>query len=554
MAIMIEQKETPVDYDTLAREYFCEYIMNCKKQQQWPESGFGDFWEPIIAQYERFIDKKVSKEWIIANIKADIRLKDLIAIEEEESDLPSSFVELPEKAKLDPSLARGACQWLDAYESFSKEASPEGYLHFHVFCGIWLLSMINAGRVYIQAKKMRFCGNLMLAMCADTTLFAKTSTARVAIDLLYESGLSFFLGPDRCTPQRLISNMTGRRIPTDYGQLTGDKKAKIDNKIAMAGQKGLYLDEFGKFIQGTMRKNSTTSDFIDLFLTLYNCPPEYSNETIQRGSDVIENPYIALLGAMTYANLNELAAPGADFWTDGFWARIGFIAAPPDKYIISTADIEDLPTPPELIMALQRWHERLGVTPCEINEKPNSKGEPSGEYTIERGELPQIRCTIDKDAENAWKQYRIALKEMLPDFPHKDFHGSYGRLPDLAINMAINMASLENNDHIELRHWARAQELSEILRINLHQLYDQVGSSNRESNGSKMDQEILQEIKKYKKDFTVSVLINRRKKLKKYGITEISVRIDGMIKAGLITKVPPKPPETAVKYRLNQDV
>lgn len=551
MAVMIEQD---VDYDTLARDY----ILKLKKGnvQQWPNSGFGDYYEPIIAQLERFIiEKHVPPEGMARIITGDVRLKDLLANEEENST-PTSFVELPDRAKLDIHLARGACRWLDKYELFSREASPEGYEHFHVFCGIWLLSMVSARRVYIQAKKMRFCGNLMLAMCADTTLFAKSSTARVATDLLQDAGLSFFLGPDRCTPQKLINNMTGSRIPINYSLMEAEKKAKTYNKIAMAGQKGLYLDEFGKFIQGTVRKNSTTSDFIDLFLTLYNCQPEYSNETLQRGSDVIENPFLALLGSMTYANLNQIAAPGAEFWTDGFWARIGFIAAPPDQYIIHTADIEELPTPPELIMALRHWHERLGITPCEINEKSHPKtGEPTGEYTIERGSLPQTRCTIDKDAENAWKQYRIALKEMLPNFPHTDFHGSYGRLPDLAINMAILMASLENNNHIELRHWARAQELAEILRINLHQLYDQIGSKGEESNGSKMDEAILHEIKQLKKDFTLPILMNRRTKLKKYGIMEVSLRIDGMVKAGVLTKetvVNPSNKTTATKYKLSK--
>jgi Protein of unknown function (DUF3987) len=551
MVTMVE-----IDYNTLAREYFLEYITK-GKTQQWPESGFGETYDHIIAQYEHFIlDKKVPPDKILKMIKDDARLKDLLGndIEETESTLPASFVELPEKARLDPHLARGACKWLDTYEAFSKEASPEGYEHFHVFCGMWALSTVNARRAYIQAKKMRFCGNLMLAMCADTTLFAKSSTARVATDLLQDAGLSFFLGPDRCTPQKLINNMTGTRIPIDYSLLPEDKKAKVYNKIAMAGQKGLYLDEFGKFIQGTVRKNSTTSDFIDLFLTLYNCPPEYSNETLQRGSDVVEKPYLALLGSMTYANLNQIAAPGAEFWTDGFWARIGFIAAPPDQYIIHTADIEDLPTPPELIMQLRRWHERLEVTPCLIEEKKHPKtGEPTGEYTIERGELPQHCCTIDKDAENAWKQYRISLKEMLPNFPHTDFHGSYGRLPDLAINMAICMASLENNNHIELRHWARAQELAEILRVNLHQLYDQVSIKGQESNGSKMDEAILHEIKQFKKEFTLPILMNRRTKLKKYGIMEVSVRIEAMVKAGVLTKetvTNPSNKTTATKYHL----
>ncbi len=544
--MVADPQDFSTDVDIQARRYILEL-----KKGKMPLDRLENFgqWESVIIQIESFYvrcraDAEKLTDMIDSLCQFNGELRELLTIrpsleEVLADDKPTfDYPPLPENVQIDPHHARGACRFLDVYTAYSTEASPEGYEEFHPFCGLWLLSLVSARRVYLQLRKKRFYGNLMIALCADTSAVAKSQTARVAIDLLYDAGLSFFLGPDRCTPQKLISNMTGKRIPADYDQLPPDKKEKIRSKIAMAGQRGLFMDEFGKFLQGMLRKNSTTADFADLFLMMDNCPPEYSNETLSRGSDVVENPFLSLLGAMTYANLKENSRAGADLWTDGFWARVSCIAAPPDVILDAPFDDSDLPTPTELIMALRHWHDRLGVTLCEIVPKTNARDEPTGDYDVNRGELPQTRCTISEDALAAWKRYRSALKKMLPEFKHKDLHGSYIRIPETAMRMAVLMASLENDNHIEFRHWAKAQELAEILRKNLHILYAQVNRNDYVSDTAKAEDKILEKMKDLRKkgykDITIAVL--KGSFLKNYSIEDLTRIMEGMVKGGVLKK------------------
>ena len=94
-----------------------------------------------------------------------------------------------------------ACCWLGRYESFSQEASPEGFKDFHIFCGIWLLSSVAARRIYLPLRTMNVYPNLTIALCGDSSLFAKTTTARAAKALLHNAGLDFLLGAERTTPR-----------------------------------------------------------------------------------------------------------------------------------------------------------------------------------------------------------------------------------------------------------------------------------------------------------------------------------------------------------------
>src|SRR5262249_62254115 len=43
------------------------------------------------------------------------------------------------------------------------------------------------------------------------------------------------------------------------------------------------------------------------------------------------------------------------------------------------------------------------------------------------------------------------------------------------------VASLENGGHIELPQWARAQEIAELMRRNLHELYYQVNTQQEQN-------------------------------------------------------------------------
>src|SRR5579883_2168778 len=151
-----------------------------------------------------------------------------IAAEEEEEPLCPPLLE---PARLPPELSRGAWPSLDIYEAYSREASPEGYDDFHPFVGVWMFSVANARRSYLQLKRTRFYGNVMFALCADTSMFAKSTTAHVAKDVLQRAGLGYLLGPDRTTPQKLLSDMAGCYLPANFDELSEEKKTRTLRRL-----------------------------------------------------------------------------------------------------------------------------------------------------------------------------------------------------------------------------------------------------------------------------------------------------------------------------------
>jgi hypothetical protein len=387
---------------------------------------------------------------------------------------------LPTSVQFPPALAVGACPELDQYEAYSREASPEAWDDYHVFCGLWLLSTVNARRSRVELRGKKVYGNLMLALCGESSMFAKSTTADVAKQLLRTAGLGYLLGPNRLTPAKLLSDLSGQYVPANYGELDDLRKMRVDQRLATPGQRGLYFDEFGKFLQGMLRKNSIMADFADLFLEFDGTPDSYENATISRGGEPIEQPYVPVLGSMVPANLKDNGKSGADVWSDGFFGRFSFVVAPPateETIKDATLDATPLDIPPALLESLQAWHERLGVPDCVVEELLDDKKKKTGKYRIHREPIRAQDVTCLDEAQQAFARYRSALKRLCLSFGHKDFHPSYARLPETAMRIAVLIASLSNGNVIDLRVWARAQELAEILRRNLHELYSQVNAT-----------------------------------------------------------------------------
>ena len=59
----------------------------------------------------------------------------------------------------------------------------------------------------------------------------------------------------------------------------------------------------------------------------------------------------------------------------------------------------------------------------------------------------------------------------------RDLIGNYGRFAEKAMRVAMLLASISNQNRIELAHWARAQTIVERWRANLHNLADQLAAS-----------------------------------------------------------------------------
>lgn len=481
----------PINFDINARAYL-ESLCAGQKPDIRPRFGA---WESAVSALERVFIETVPEQrastcqrmlQVLLRSKKYPDLERLFADTEmpvprtEQGDVPV----LPHYAQLSPALSQGACPELDWYEAFSRKASDRAWDQYHVFCGLWAFSVVAGRRVYLKMRRKKFYSNLMIAQCGTTSFYAKSFTAGIARQLLNELGLGYALAPNRITPQKLLSDMAGTHVPTNFDDLPEDKQDRIRRRLGMPGQKGLLYDELGLFIQSMLRKQSINADFADLLMSFDECPDEYESSTITRGGEPIDKPYLTLLGNMTPANLRQNAKQGADFWSDGFWARFSFVVAPPPPRDledngppqVSELDDLDLPFPPALLQSLKAWHERLGIPICHLQHKV--KGDKVlSDFEIQRGDLPETECSISLEAWQAWTNYEYALRQMCLKLPHEDFNGSYVRLAETAMRIAVLLASLSNHNRIELCHWAKAQELAEILRQNLHELYAQINTS-----------------------------------------------------------------------------
>ena len=387
---------------------------------------------------------------------------------------------LPEGIAFAPEVSQGTSPWLDLYGQYSREVSPEGYDDFHLACGLWVLSTVAARRVYVPLSK-RVYTPLAVALTARTSLFAKTTTAGAAITVLQCAGLAFLLGDDETTPQKLLADMAGY-LPANYSDLDEEQQARVRLRVAMSGQRGWYYDEFGQAITAMMRANGPMADFSGLLRRLDDCRDTYAYSTRSHGQEVIDKPYLALLANMTPADMRAYADKGNGFWRDGFWARFAFITPPEHAFKNVTFAREEVPVPALLQDSLHRWHARLGVPTISITAIQDEKGNDTGHYRVERGALPEQSCQIESEAYRAYDRYRLALRELVAKSSNQDLDGSYTRLSDRALRIAALLASLENGDRIELRQWAKAQDIAEMMRRNLHELYRQVNAGQTENN------------------------------------------------------------------------
>jgi len=237
-------------------------------------------------------------------------------------------------------------------------------------------------------------------------------------------------------------------------------------------------------------------DLKGLLLQLDACADQYEYATQSRGAELIEKPYLSLLGCMTPPDISNSAKTGSQFWSDGFWARFAFVTPPVDSYKDCPFSIGEIPVPYDLWRDLKDWHTRLGEPTISVIEQSNEKDKITG-YDVTRGVLPEVKIEPTAEARDAWIRYRSALKKIASDPKYRDLRGSYGRLPIKAIRIAALLASLENAPMIEMRHWAKAQEITERWRKSLHELYHQVNHSELEpSYAKRVEDDILKYVRK----------------------------------------------------------
>jgi hypothetical protein len=374
------------------------------------------------------------------------------------------------RVPFDPPNPFSPSPWLDAYIAFSRRWSPRAYDGFHEACGLWVLSTVAARRVVAHLGGKRYT-NLYLALTARSSLYGKSTTTRIALDVLRAAGLADLLAPDDATPQAFIHALSAR-LPENYASLNEMAQARVRAQLAWAGQRGWYYEEFGGKVAALMRENGFMSEFRGLLRRLDDCPPEYQYVTVGRGAVRVERPYLSLLASLTPADLRPYARRGAALWQDGFWARFAFVGpwegteVKTQRYPSGEREI-----PPELTVPLIEWHRRLGQAEAEVEERPG------GGHALTLHPAPESECCLTPEVEDAFYAYADALLVATEQSDCPDLDGSYIRFAEKALRVALLLGSLENSGLVEPKHWQRAYLAAEGWRTALHAVYDQVNSA-----------------------------------------------------------------------------
>lgn len=396
---------------------------------------------------------------------------------------------LPESARLDPSLGRNACTWLDRYIEYSHKWSPRGHDDAHESIGLWLLSTVAARRVRLDLGGDKY-PNFYILQSIQTSIRAKTTTAKLATELLTMAGLDHLLLPDENTPQSMVKIMS-TSIPDNWSTLDEEAKSRLTRRWAFAGQRGWFYDEFGGKVAGMMNDKSINTEFRNLFRKFDDNAPSYSTNTISRSEEVVKLPYLALLGNTTPADLQQYAKKGGALWNDGFWARFVLLAVEPGAKPSKARFPDERKTiPNELIIKLRQWHDRLGIPDVEVSEATDKGG---SRYTLKIGPLPITDCFLGDGVFDAYYRYADALTDIITETGTTDLYGNYSRLPEKALRAAMLFASLENNNRIEMAQWARAQEIAERWRQSLHNLYAELANE-KQSRKSATEQKIRESL------------------------------------------------------------
>jgi Protein of unknown function (DUF3987)/Bacterial regulatory protein, arsR family len=369
----------------------------------------------------------------------------------------------------------GIVSLMASYVAYSKEVSPEGYEDFHELCFWGVLSILAARRICI-AFRGKVYPSLYLTMVSKGAAFSKTETLEAVKQVLAALGLSYLLMPDRRTPQSLLSSMGGKYVDlSKYGELTGAAQELFKKELASCAQRGWTNDELGKFFTGMMNQNSVMAEFNSILLSLEKSPERYVNETITRGIEPIEKPYMSIIGCATPSNFRENNTKGTDLWRDGTYARFGFICPPTDEYLDIPFQRGWIPVPADLIQELHHWNDRLGERRIELTPREDKKGEVTGEYTVEEIEpLPEQALSLSDDAYSLWIDYRSIIRGIARNDPSEMFDSAYKRLAIRAVKLAALAASIEASSCIQQRHMVIALRFCEKMRASFHRLYSMV--------------------------------------------------------------------------------
>lgn len=474
-----------------------------------------------------------------------------------------SMPALPPDAVIDDHIGVDGCPWLDEYTAYSAHWSNRAWSSFHTAVGIWMLSTVAARRVMVitGAGETQHTG-LYALLTAPSSTFAKTTTARVGYSVLKDAGLQHLLLPDELTPQALIRSMSQTYAETDV-DATYKNVGGLSQAVAFASQRGWMYEEFGSKLQAMSTPGSVHSEYHRLLREFYDTTDVFSSMTLTRGSETIHNPYLALLGMLTPADMTRHAGKNNALWSDGFWAR--FLFACPPLYavpVITKPSREQRDIPHSLTAPLRDWHTRLGIPQPQIeyetvvDNKRKSGRPPAVKGTDQADQVrtkqiaiitknsddhPTNIMRLSPEAQDMYENYSLALQHLALTVDD-DLRGFYSRLHDKALRIAALFASLSGEGQsthggqtgavgiIGPHHWAKAQAIAELFRGDFHAIYTTTSEGIMMSRARTIEDKIMRVISTYPTGAKTRDLYRRLH----MSSDEIGLTLRKMIDSGLI--------------------
>lgn len=369
--------------------------------------------------------------------------------------------DLPAAARLPDGLGRDVGGWLVEYVRYASEVSERTPEIVHEAAGLWLAAAAVARRLHVSPRHDDIWPNLYLLAVAPTTLYAKTTGLNVATRLLSDAFPHLALA-NESTPEALLAELAGKEPPNlESNELTDTDRQVWRLGQKFAGQRGLVLEEASSLLAGLRR--DYMQGMAELLLRLYDCPVSHRRHTRGGGFLVIRSAYLSIIGWTTPARLRTAEVETA--WQDGLFARFALLTPEAQPKRPSEEEGPRPIRPPILVEDLTRLANNLLATPERYPEPVSSRA-----------------VAIAPEAKQAWRQYYIALSHDLltsRDAPDQRLGGTYGRLPTMALKVALLLAALDwsssgggSEPVITLAHYARAQGVTERWRASAHRLLD----------------------------------------------------------------------------------
>jgi hypothetical protein len=290
-------------------------------------------------------------------------------------------------------------------------------------------------------------------------------------------------------------------IPPDYGELPPETQEAIRDRLAFAGQKGWFYEEWGQHLHAMMQKEGQMASFRGIMRRLDDHKDEYVYSTISRGRDVLLKPYVALLANVTPADLKPFLRAQSPLWRDGYIARFAFIA--PGESTANTAMFPEgaMTIPRPLVTTLASWHKRLGIPRVILEPILDAKEKATGRYRpVFVQPHKETTYTLSPEVRTAFYAYDEALHTLMAQSKQEDLDGSYARFPMKALRIAALLASLHDDSSrytIWPAQWYRGQQIAERWRADLHKLVKQVSEGETETREGKGENRILAVLRKH---------------------------------------------------------